>query len=112
MTTGSSPRILPLAHRPASFCQEFCGGLTYALEDLIDWSEQHEQDVRRSRNGGAIAISGSKSLSETVQAKTAGRQNGNAFGRKQSIPDKNICCLGTRYSANRSLFFGRRDEWH
>ena len=32
------------------------GKLTYSLDDLMDWSEQHDRDIHRSRNGGAIAI--------------------------------------------------------
>lgn len=32
------------------------GKLTYSLEDLMDWSEEHEQDIQRSRNEDAITV--------------------------------------------------------
>ena len=32
------------------------GKLTFKLNDLMDWSQQHEQDIQRSRNEDAITI--------------------------------------------------------
>lgn len=32
------------------------GKLTFSLTDLMNWSEQHEQDMRRSRNEDTITI--------------------------------------------------------
>ena len=32
------------------------GQLTFSLNDLMDWSQQHEQDIRRSRSEDAITI--------------------------------------------------------
>ncbi len=32
------------------------GKLTFSLNDLMDWSQEHEQNIRRSRDGDTIAI--------------------------------------------------------
>ena len=32
------------------------GQLVFSLNDLMDWSQQHEQDIRRSRSEDAITI--------------------------------------------------------
>jgi len=32
------------------------GKLSLGLNDLMDWSQQHEQNIRRSRNGDTVAI--------------------------------------------------------